>query len=135
MNAFEQKLPEIAAFVRGKLPGVEEWPTGRLEDWLRWYWEHGWLCVILDAQKAVAGIGAARPIHAGQEDDRTAFDEAGDTAWVDIAIAAERKVTAGLWQTLLARIGARQWLGYHRASRNDAPCRYPFDKFQERILA
>lgn len=131
--SFEQRLPEIAQFVREKLPDCSKWPEGRLEEWLRWFWARGWLCVIT-REGAVAGIGAARPVREGQEADRYAADDAGDTAWVDIAVATDPTITRGLWEAMLCRIGRRNFLGYHRAARDDQPCVFPFDKFAERIL-
>lgn len=134
MSDFEHSLPKIVDFVRERLPqAVEKWPAERLADWLRWYWQRGWLAVLTDRGEII-GIGAARPVFRGQESSDYECAVDGDTAWVDIAIATRRDVVSALWSVLLARIGQRKFFGYFRATRDGKPHLYPFEKIGRKIL-
>ncbi|HLP07949.1 MAG TPA: hypothetical protein VK178_07270 [Opitutaceae bacterium] len=129
----KQILPELAQFVRERVPQVREWPPERLEEWLTWYTVRDFIGVVTRAGTVVA-VGCARPVKPGQEKETYASEWQGDTIWIDLAAAIDRAATRDLWFLLVHRFGRREWIGYDRAKHGGRVRREPFDKFINRFF-
>ena len=132
MNALDLKT--IVRFARKHVRETDGWRLLNLWLWARWYRDAGGVFACSLGGEMV-GLGFARPVwQADFSIDRYAWDDEGDTIFIDMVVCLAPGAMGHLWEQMIDRMGEeRKYVAARRAKHGNRLDVLSFEKTDRRF--
>lgn len=109
-------LQDVTDFVCQHFPIAMTWDQDKLENWISWSAEHGFLFEAI-SEGVLVGIAIARPANDDDLESRSSHDEQGHYVFLDLVIAPTRQIQQALGLAMVGRFGNREHVAYRRKGK------------------